>query len=57
MTLNVYGLVVIPVTETGVVPSEYVRFHGEVPVKVTDMGVEEPSQIVLSPEITAVGLG
>ena len=57
MTSNVYGLAIIPVTETGVVPSEYVRLQGEVPVKVTERVVGVPSQIVLVPETTAVGLG
>ncbi len=32
LTVKVYGLVVIPVTLTGVVPSVYVRPHGCAPV-------------------------
>ena len=40
-----------------VVPSEYVKDHGAVPVKVTVRFIIEPSQMVVVPEIVAVGVG
>jgi hypothetical protein len=39
-----------------VVPSEYWKDQGPVPVKFTVIFVDEPSQIAASPEIVAVGL-
>lgn len=57
LTLNVYGLVLMLLTVTGVVPSVYVRLHGGVPVKATDAVALFPLQMVILPEITAVGSG
>jgi hypothetical protein len=48
---------VIPVTDTGVAPSVYVRFQGPVPVSVTDTAAEPPLQIVVEPLTTAAGRG
>jgi hypothetical protein len=56
-TLNEYGLEVIPEMVVCADPSEYVRFHGGVPVKLTVRGVDDPLHMVLVPEIEAVGLG
>lgn len=53
-TLKVYGLLVIFDTFTGVVPSVYVKLHGCVPVKTTEMLVEAPAHIVLFPLMVAV---
>ena len=47
----------MPVTETGVVPSVYVRFHGAVPVSATDTVADAPLQIVVLPLTAAVGSG
>jgi hypothetical protein len=48
---------VIPVTNTGVAPEVYVRFHGAVPVRDTDTAAEPPLQIVVEPLTTAAGRG
>ena len=50
---------VFAVTDTGVVPSVYVKFHGPVPVNAISNVVVVLLQIVSFPEteITAVGLG
>lgn len=48
-TIIIYGLVVIPLTVTEVVPSEYVMLQGRGLVKATVRSVEEPEQIVLVP--------
>ena len=55
-TVKVYGLVVIPVTVTGVTPLVYVTLHGCVPVKAME-SVVLTLQIVPDPEIAAVGSG
>ena len=55
--LNTYGLLVIPVTVTGVVPSVYVRLHGDVPVKAILTGVDVPLHTVALPLINEVGRG
>ena len=55
--LMTYGLVVIPVIVTGVVPSLYVNDQGCVPVNTTLIGVELPLQIVADPVTWDVGRG
>jgi hypothetical protein len=54
---NWYGEDVIPFTTVELVPSEYVRFQGCVPVNAIETVVDEPLQIVVVPEINDVGLG
>ena len=56
-TLTVKGLVAIPVTVTGVVPSEYVKLQGCVPVRATLKVVDPPLHIVAVPLVTEVGRG
>ena len=55
LTVGVYGFAVIPVTLTGVVPSEYVMFHGDSPVNAMLIVVEPPLHIVEFPLTTPVG--
>ena len=57
MGLNTYGLLIIPVTGTGVVPSVYVRLQGDVPVKAILTGVAVPLHTVALPLIIEVGRG
>lgn len=45
------------ITDEVVVPSEYWNDHGPVPVKATVIVVEDPEQMDVVPEITAVGDG
>ena len=52
-----YGFAVIPVIETGVMPSVYVMFHGCAPVKITLRFEPAPAQMVAVPEMVAVGKG
>ena len=47
----------MPVTVTGVVPSVYVIFHGDVPVNATDNVADVPEQIEVVPLIVPVGNG
>jgi BarA-like signal transduction histidine kinase len=48
-------VVVIPVTALEVVPFEYVKENGAVPVNVTGMLTELPVQVVYEPDVVAVG--
>jgi hypothetical protein len=56
LTGNVIVLKNDGITGEVVVPSEYWKDHGPVPVKTTVRVVLEPSQMVASPEIVADGL-
>jgi hypothetical protein len=57
LTLNVYGVALILLTVTGVIPSVYVTLQGAVPVNAILTGVDVPSHIPVVPLMVALGSG
>lgn len=55
VTVNTYGLLVIPVTPCDVLPSVHVKLHGAVPVKTIDIVALPPVHTIALPVIVSVG--